>query len=118
MKKLFIAFVAMSLFGAVQVSIAQEAFVVDATAERVLIDSQRYGGCMLRTDKTLADYGLNCPSRWVAFSCDGTFASRDIAFRQLDQAQIALTLGKKINLVVDDSKKHNGYCFASRTNLK
>jgi hypothetical protein len=29
----------------------------------------------------------DCPSRWVSFSCDGTYNSKDIAYRKLDIAQ-------------------------------
>ncbi len=60
---------------------------------------------MVLLDKAPAVSGLNCPANWVSFSCDGTYGNKDIAFRQLDQAQIAMALNKQVMLIVDDSKK-------------
>ncbi|MCW8929219.1 MAG: hypothetical protein OQL19_03145 [Gammaproteobacteria bacterium] len=117
MKKLMIGFMTIAILGFSQVAVSQRAWISDATVEKVLIDGTNYGGCMVRLDKTLANYGLNCLSRWVTFSCVGTFGNKDIGFKQLDQAQIAMALNKKLNLYVDDLKKHNGYCYGARIDL-
>lgn len=118
MKKIILGLVAVALIVSVQASVAQKAWVSNALVQRTLIDNANFGGCMALLDKNIADSGLNCPSRWVTFSCDGTFGSKDIAFRQLDQAQIAQALNKKVSLYVNDLKKHNGYCYAGRIDLK
>jgi len=72
---------------------------------------------MALINKTLSEYGLNCPSAWVSFSCDGTFNTQAIGFRKLDQAQMAMALNKRVHLYIEDSKKHNGYCFARRIDI-
>jgi hypothetical protein len=34
-----------------------------------------------------------------------------------DSAQMAYALGKKVFIEVDDTKKHNGFCYASRIDV-
>lgn len=78
-----------------------------------------YGGCMARLADAIssASNSPNCPYNWVAFSCDGTYAPKDIAQTMLDQAQLALSLKKPVYIVVDDTKLHNGYCTAVRFDI-
>jgi hypothetical protein len=78
-----------------------------------------YGGCMaaLGAAVNTATNSPNCPGAWVTFSCIGTYAPKEQAFHMLDQAQLALALDKKVNVLVDDTKKHNGYCFARRISV-
>lgn len=76
-----------------------------------------WGGCMALLDKEIATESsaqLNCPGRWISFSCDGTYNGKDIAYRKLDIAQRAEITGKNIVASIDDTKKHNGYCYAWR----
>ena len=94
------------------------AWVKGATVERVLNQSDAYGGCMLFVDKAIADSILNCPSRWVSLSCDGTFNNRDVAARMYDVGMMAIALDKKVNIRVDDAIKHSGYCVVKRMDLK
>ena len=94
-------------------ALADTASVQEAAVERTLVaDQGRFGSCMALLDKELADYGLNCPSRWVSFSCSGEFASKDVAYRMFDSAQLAFALGHQVTVRVDDTKKHDGYCYA------
>jgi hypothetical protein len=78
-----------------------------------------FGGCMALLDKPIntASNVPNCPANWVSFSCTGTFTSKDMAFHLLDQAQLALALNKQVMVIVDDTKKHNDYCFALRIDV-
>jgi len=73
-----------------------------------------YGGCMVRLSVPIntATNSPNCPANWVAFSCDGTYATKDIAQMMLDQAQLAFTMGKSVYVVVDDTKLSNTFCTA------
>jgi hypothetical protein len=91
---------------------------VTANVVRTLVaDQDRFGGCMAKLDKVLANSGLDCPGTWVSFSCSGTFTPKDIAYRMFDSAQMALALGKKVTVQVDDSRKHNGNCYAQRIDV-
>lgn len=116
----------MKKFTHVLLLLAPTLFVSNAYAEtasirahvtRTLVSSTSYGGCMALIDKVIASQAsrpLNCPSQWVSFSCDGTFNTQAMAFRKLDIAQKSEVTGHKVELYIDDSKKHNGYCFAYR----
>jgi hypothetical protein len=95
--------------------------VVGATIAKISTTSNGlYGGCMIRVDSTPGVFqalGGTCPAGWVAFSCDGTYTSKDLALMMLDQAQLAFALGKTVNVAVDDAKKHNGYCTGIRLDI-
>ncbi len=78
-----------------------------------------YGGCMagLSVPVNTAAPAPDCPYNWVSFSCDGTYASKEVAQLMLDQAQLALATKSPIFIAVDDSKKHNGYCTVIRMDI-
>lgn len=95
---------------------ADKGYVI-ANVTRILIQDGAYGGCMALLDKVIAtesNVPLNCPSRWVTFSCDGTYNSQAIAYRKLDLAQKSEVTGHNAFIAIDDLKKHNGYCYAYR----
>lgn len=94
---------------------AQKGFLT-TKVRRVLVDDTHYGKCMAEADRRIdsASNSLNCPSNWVTFSCDGTYNSKDIAYRKLDMAQKSEATQSNITFYVDDTKKHNGYCYAYR----
>ncbi len=77
-------------------------------------DAGRWGGCMAMLDREVAETGLDCPLRWVSFSCTGDFTSQNTAYRMMETAQIAQLSNQFVSLYVDDSKKHNGICYANR----
>ncbi|MEP6358191.1 MAG: hypothetical protein ABJ084_03910 [Halioglobus sp.] len=58
--------------------------------------------------------GLDCKANWVSFSCSGDFNSKEIGYQKLEAAQLAMMTGTMVSIRIDDSKKHNGYCFAQR----
>ena len=89
----------------------------DTTVQRVMSDADAFGGCMVYVETRLRDVGLDCPSRWVSFSCSGDFASRADANRNFDIAQLALVTGATIRISVDDTQRHNGYCVSRRIDL-
>ena len=72
-------------------------------------DGAQYGGCMAALDEDLASYALDCPDDWVTFSCTGIYTSKDAAYRMFDSAQLAFGLNKKVEIGVDDLRKHDGY---------
>jgi hypothetical protein len=96
---------------------AATAYVTANVLRTLVADQDRWGGCMVFLDQPLAGAGLNCPSNWVSFSCNGTFTTKDVAYRMLDSAQMAYALGKQVLIQVDDTRKHNGYCYGSRVDV-
>ncbi len=84
---------------------------------QTLSDAGSLGDCMILIDKPLSDYIANCPSRWLTFSCDGTYNNKDAGQRKFESAQLALALGYRVTLYVDNTKKHNGYCYARRIDI-
>jgi hypothetical protein len=112
MKKLIALSIAV-LMGAASVSYAASVIIEAEVVKTLVADQDRWGGCMIRIDHNLSEDGLNCPAAWVSFSCSGTFTTKDIAYRMFDSAQMAFALGKKVKIHVDDTKKHNGYCYAA-----
>lgn len=91
--------------------------IIGAKVQKILLHSSLFGTCMVLLDKRLSSYGLNCPSRWLTLSCTGVFDSKETAFKKLDLFQMAFALDRTIDTSVDDTKKHNGYCFSSSVNI-
>ncbi len=91
--------------------------VIQTQVLQTLVDSEHFGGCMAFLAAPPVGTGLNCAGQWVTFSCTGDFNSKDIAYKKFETAQLAYALGHRIIVTVDDTKKHNGYCFARRVDL-
>ena len=90
---------------------ANEAIVAGNIIKMQTNDGTQYGGCMVALDEALADNSLDCLDNWVTFSCTGDFTSKDDAYRMFDFAQLAYAMDKKVEISVDDLRKHDGYCF-------
>ena len=91
---------------------------VTANVNKTLVaDDDRFGGCMVKTQVDFQQQGLNCPPKWVTFSCTGDFTSKDVAYRMFDSALLAFALGNLVFMQVDDSKKHNGRCYVGRIDV-
>lgn len=101
----------------VPASFAATAKVKGFVTKTVVADEGRWGGCMVSIDQKLEESFLDCPGKWVSFSCSGVFTEKDIAYRMFDQAQMAFSLGRKVEIYVDDTKKHNNYCYGNRINV-
>ncbi len=84
---------------------------------RTLATTHRHGGCMAELDISLGETGLNCPGSWVAFSCDGTHASRTNASRMFRDAQLAFGFGSPVSVSLTEHRKHNGHCVANRIDV-
>ena len=92
---------------------------VAAEVRRTLtVADERFGGWMVALSVSPSEEGLDCPeSKWVTFSCTGTYTSKSNALRMYDSAQLAFVTGRRVRVWVDDTKKHNGHCFASRIDV-
>ena len=93
------------------------AATLQTTVTRVLTDTVFYGGCMAALAISPTTELAGCAAGWVSFSCTGTFADKALAFANFENAKMALAMNKPVYVLFDDSKKHNGYCFARRVDV-
>lgn len=93
--------------------------IVETQITRLMADSELFGRCMAKVSSSphLNSDISDCKSDWVTFDCSGDFASKDVANRSYASAQLALVTEKVVVLTVNNSRKHNGYCWAERINF-
>ena len=74
---------------------------------------------MVALSEVPSDHDLSClaDKHWVTFSCSGADASKASAMRMLDPTQLAFAIGRLVRVWVDDSRTHNGFCFATRIDV-
>lgn len=109
-----------ALFAALLLQSPAQATTVEVEAEvrrTLTVADDRFGGCMVLLNTSLSGEGLDCQSNWVTFSCNGTHTSKSNALRMYDSAQLAFVTGRTVKVWVDDTKKHNNHCFASRMDV-
>lgn len=92
---------------------------IDTRITRTLVAADAFGGCMAALDVAPSESGLDCRagSKWVTFSCTGEHAARSAALRMFDSAQLAFVMERRVRVWVDDTRKHNGFCFVSRIDV-
>ena len=77
-----------------------------------------YGGCMARLSVSPHSEGLDCRTQpWVTFDCAGEYHSKSAAMRMFDTAQVAQLTGRTVEVIVDDTRKHGGFCLVRRMDL-
>ncbi len=118
MKTLILIGVLLLLTGFVMAADAAQVKVTATVTKTMVADNDRWGGCVASLDVKLAAKGLDCPGKSVSFSCSGDFTTKDIAYRMFDTAQMAYAMGHRVVVTVDDAKKHNGYCYANRIEVR
>lgn len=86
---------------------------------RVMTDASDFGGCMVLTNVTLADKGLDCRSGWVTFDCAGVSGevTKSAGKTNFESALMAKLTGGRIEVLVTDEVKINGWCLGTRTTL-
>lgn len=72
---------------------------------------------MIAVDPSPSTILPECGGSWVSFSCSGDFNSKSEGNLKFQNSQLALVTGKQVTLLIDDSKKHNGYCWARRIDI-
>ena len=117
-KKGFVGAVAGLMVLGAGVANAEMVWISGVKVNRTLSAAGNYGDCMVGINKQLSDYIANCPNSWITFSCNGTYNSKDVGQRKFESAQLALALDYQIGLYVDNTKKHNGYCYAQRMEIR
>lgn len=97
---------------------ALTAEVVAEVRRTLAVEDDRFGGCMVSLSVAPSEEGLDCPAKWVTFSCTGVHTTKSRALRMYDSAQMAFAMGRKVRVWVDDTRKHNGHCFVSRIDVE
>ena len=82
--------------------------------ETLLVETERYGACMIYTSSSPT---INCPANWISLDCTASFHSKEESRRFWDTAQLAFAMERRIYVVINDLKKHNGYCVLERLDI-
>ena len=88
--------------------------VLTATIIAMLTDDTNYGKCMVRVTPSPTTVLPGCAASYVTLDCSGDFSAKAEAQRKLDASNLAFVTGSQIRYYLDDTKKHNGYCYATR----
>ncbi len=91
---------------------AQE-YMVSKIKNLLVTSDGKFGNCMVELYVSPSSKLASCKAGWVSFSCSGTFAAKSDAKGMMDMAQLAFLLEKEVNIGVDDSKLHNGFCLST-----
>ena len=84
------------------------------TIKRILTEGMYYSGCMVYLSVPIDN---DCPSRWVSLDCQGKFYDKELGAQKLSNAIAAAHSGKTVSILVDNTKKANGYCVARRVDV-
>ena len=89
---------------------------VKGTVTRMLTMNDKFGECMVLLSSK--SDSLSC-SNWVTFDCTASLSgnTKAAANRKLNAAQLAMVTGNKVRVLVDDSQKINGQCYAPRIDV-
>ena len=93
---------------------------VTGRVARILVDDTDFGGCMVLVSGANIRASLPaCKDAWLTFDCLVGFpeSSKSVAQNKLSAAQLAMVTGKDIYIEATDSRKANGYCFATRVDV-
>jgi len=113
-KRLSIVGMSIVMLGLTQTASAGEFFRAGKIT-RVITASNNFGNCMVLLDSSISN---GCPSSgWVSLDCKGVYFPTVIGKRKYAAALTAFTLKSKVLLKVDNTKKHDGYCVASRIDI-
>jgi hypothetical protein len=102
------------LLGASGQALAASGSVVGTVTRVLMVADATFGGCMAAVSPGPETALPGCQADWVTFSCSGDFTDPVRAYRMVDVAELALSTGKQVEVLVRDDLKHNGYCFADR----
>lgn len=90
--------------------------VSSGTVEELLSSENLFGNCMAR----VAGYSppSDCSPVWASVDCSGDFNSKDNSRRMYETLQMAMALEKPVDLFVDDTERHNGWCVVKRVDIR
>ena len=105
-----------AIYGLLVLVVCNNAFAakqwLSGNVERVLIESENFGGCMVFSDSF--NPSIDCPEKWVSLDCQGNHLEKADARRMFEAAQLSYALEKEIEILVTDEYKNNGYCTPLR----
>ena len=115
MKKLFLAMALASLSSG---AFALTQSLTTGIKQVYATEEDRFGGCMVKTE-TLPSNNLNCKRAYISLDCAGALDgnTKSEGQRKLDIATLAMLTGGTVNMLVSDSSRFNGFCFAERIRL-
>ena len=107
---------------------ATQGLTQEATIQTTLQEHVNYGACMARIDpppsaQMLSPAGtfLDCSTAdsFVTFDCLNTSGqtTKATASQMFQTAQLAMITGKKVQLILDDAVKIDGWCLVRRIDL-
>ena len=114
MKQIAMACVAVFFAGQ---ALGAEVGFYDVAITRIINDSEYYGGCLVKTVPGPETVAPTCDSTYLTFSCTGDYNTKSEGKSKYDTALAAMALQQGVYLLIDDTKKHNGYCWARRVDL-
>ena len=88
--------------------------VRNTAIQRLLSDTENFGYCMVYTAVTPSN---DCRSNWFSLDCKGDFHSKETSRLLLDFAQLAYAMESNVRIVINDQKKHNGFCVIDRLDV-
>lgn len=115
MKKIGIAVLLMALSAGASAAIQQ---LVTGVQQVYATEDERFGGCMVKTVEAV-DRNLNCKRGYVTLDCAGALDgnSKSEGQRKMDVATLAFLTGGRVNMLITDEARINGYCHAERVRM-
>lgn len=121
MTRLKITVVALSFFASILSfnASAESVRLPQTNINSVLItDGSNFGGCMAEVTIDISESAPECGSSYITFDCNGDLQDPSIGNRFLEMSQVAYVTGKEMRFTVDTNLQHNGFCVATRADLK
>jgi hypothetical protein len=88
------------------------------TVLRVMSNSTTYGGCMVELNLN-TNIRNGCPNnKWVSLDCTNTYFTATDSKNKYALALTALVANKKLSIKIDNTKKHDGACVATRVDIR
>ena len=92
------------------------------TVTSIVVDADRYAGCMLKLNPNPNVQFPNCSSAFASLGCDGTGGvTKSEASQLLNNASLAFAMGKNVTLRLNDENygtTSRGYCFVDRIDVR
>ena len=88
---------------------------VSGKLSQLLNHATFFGHCMVYSASFTPSNG--CPAGWVSLDCAGNHLEKSVAGRMWDSVQLAYALDKSVDIYLDDSRRNNGHCIASRLDI-